>query len=155
MENTLRSPGSHTQECRSHWSEQRLWAGQGDDTQGFPTLQPLSTLTALDGRGRGGPSGRTPKRTPCREQRLPVLPTNVCSFSKTSCRPHLYASSYPVLYLSGAQHTSHMQMFHLQSVNLISDDHRSLMCEGGREGRWKQMTVINSCIQTLYMNTPF
>lgn len=63
------SPGSQTQVCRSHWSEQRLWAGQGDEMQGLPTLQPVSTLTALDGRGREGASGRTPSRTPCRETR--------------------------------------------------------------------------------------
>lgn len=62
-------PGSQIQVCLSHWSEQRLWVGHGDDTQGFPTVQPVSTLTVLVGRGRAGASGRTPNRTPCQHKR--------------------------------------------------------------------------------------
>lgn len=49
-------------------------------------------------------------------------------------RPHLYASFYPVLNLSWAQHSSHMQMFHLQTMNLISHYHCSL----GRE-KWRDV----------------
>lgn len=46
---------------------------------------------------------------------------------RLSSHPHLYASSYPVLNLSRAKHSSHMQMFHLQTMNLISHYHCSLM----------------------------
>lgn len=66
-------PGSQMQVCLSHWSEQRLWAGHGDETQGFPTLQPVSTLTVLVGRGSGGASGRTPNRTPCQQKQRSAL----------------------------------------------------------------------------------
>lgn len=73
LASSVHSPGSQIQVCRSHWSKQRLWAGQGDETQGLPTLQPVSTLTALDGWGKGGASGLTPKRTPYRESEGPSL----------------------------------------------------------------------------------
>lgn len=65
-----------------------------------------------------------------------LLGANISSFSPhlhqwtlkiQSIHPHLYASSYAVLNLSRAQHSSHMQMFHLQAMNLISHYHCSLM----------------------------
>lgn len=60
-------PGSHKQIWRSHSSEHWLWAGQEEALQGLPMLQPVSTFTALVGRGKAGESGRTPKRTPCKD----------------------------------------------------------------------------------------
>lgn len=98
------SPGSQSQVCRSHWSEQRLWAGQGDETQGAPTLQPVSTLTVLDGRGRGGESGLTPNRTPCRKRERSMFrvlsPSHlhfVCSIFPASHHPPIHQFTSSVL----------------------------------------------------------
>lgn len=75
---------------------------------------------------------------------VPSFPPTICQerLNIPFIHLYLYASSYPVLNLSGAQHSSHMQMFHLQTVNLISHYHCSLM--GGRTmgemwgDRWRQ-----------------
>lgn len=162
----LHSPGSHRQVCLSHWSEQRLWAGQGDERQGLPTLQPVSTLTALEGRGRAGASGLTPNRTPCRKRKWGSRYLNTTHKNNSSCISvftglsqshflllvfiftvwvknsilYLYASSYPVLNLPRSQHSSNMQMFHLQTMNLISHYHCSLMGKEGKRwgNRWRQ-----------------
>lgn len=75
-ENNWTLPGSQIQACLSHWSEQRLWAGHGEEIQGFPTLQPVSTLTVRVGRGRGGASGRTPNRTPWQQKQRSALTNN-------------------------------------------------------------------------------
>lgn len=172
------SPGSQIQVCRSHWSEQRLWEGQGDETQGLPTLQPISTLTDLDGRGRGGESGRTPNRTPCWKRarsmfrefkqieslhhsfiEISLFHTHIFAhflplLTIQFIHPYLYASFYPVLNLSRAQHSSHMQMFHLQTMNFISQNYCSLMgrkkARDVRELMWtarEKSIAFNSWIQ--------
>lgn len=86
-------------------------------------------------------------------------PTNKDEKLKSSISLHLYASFYPVLNLSGAQHSSYMQMFHLQTMNLISHYHCSLMAEekrrvgGQMEAGRAKISITNGSMHTEYLST--
>lgn len=61
--------------------------------QGLPTLQPVSTLTDLDGRGRAGASGLTPKRTPCRKRERGSFYLD--TIHKTAAALLMYSLAFP------------------------------------------------------------
>lgn len=52
---------------------------------------------------------------------------------------HLYAAPQPVLHLARAQDSPHVQMFHLQAVQFVPDNHRIL--HGKRDSRGPTATI--------------
>lgn len=158
---------------------------------GLPTLQPVSTLTALDGRGRGGASGRTPSRTPCRKTErstfrqlhsfieMCLFQTNILANFHLLCanipsfpRPHpsiniknpIHPSSPVCILLS---HFEPLRSPALLPHADVSPSNReshfplSLFPNGGKGGRalrgqmktgGAKIIIINSCVQTRYLN---
>lgn len=47
---------------------------------------------------------------------------------------HLYTAPQPVLHLARAQNSPHVQVFHLQAMQFISNDHRILQKERSDTG---------------------